>query len=84
MAAQHPLHVDCETCEVRGLACDDCVVAVLLGDPRATGAPAAPSAADLDLDAGDRVALAVLADGGLVPPLRMTRPRGESRDRDSA
>ena len=27
------LHVDCDTCVARGLACSDCVVTVLLGAP---------------------------------------------------
>ena len=25
--------IDCDSCEVRGLACDDCVVTALLGGP---------------------------------------------------
>ncbi|HWC35703.1 MAG TPA: hypothetical protein VG650_12870 [Mycobacteriales bacterium] len=52
--------IDCERCEMRDVACDDCVVSFLL---------AAPPVGELaDEEAG---ALAVLADGGLVPPLRM-------------
>ena len=31
--ATDPLVIDCDTCEVRGLACDDCVISVLLGAP---------------------------------------------------
>ena len=27
------VRIDCDTCEVRGLACHDCVVTVLLGPP---------------------------------------------------
>jgi hypothetical protein len=66
-----PLHVlpadsgcviDCDTCTVRGDACDDCVVGVMLGGP--------PGPLDPD---GHR-ALAVLAGAGLVPPLQMTPP----------
>ncbi len=55
-------------CEVRGLACDDCVVTVLLGAP--------PEG--VDLDAEERRALEVLAGSGLVPPLRLVprRARG--------
>ena len=53
------LLVDCDDCRVRGPACSDCVVAVLLGPP--------PEA----FDAPERRALAVLADSGLVPPLRL-------------
>ena len=55
------VHIDCDTCEVRGFACGDCVVSVLLGAPPA----------GLELDAGERLALSVLAESGLVPPLRL-------------
>ena len=53
--------VDCDGCAVRGLACGDCVVTVLLGAP--------PDGVRLDDE--ERRALAALADGGLVPPLRL-------------
>jgi len=54
--------IDCDNCEMRNVACDDCVVTFLL---------AAPPTGELgEEEAG---ALAVLADGGLVPPLRMRR-----------
>ena len=53
--------IDCDSCEVRGLACGDCVVTALLGAPP-TG---------VELDAGERAALDVLAESGLVPPLRL-------------
>ena len=52
--------IDCDTCEVRGAACADCVVSVLLGPP-----------AELLLEEPERAALHVLADVGLVPPLRL-------------
>lgn len=55
--------IDCDTCLVRGLACHDCVVTVLLGPPP-----------ELTLDADERRALDALADGGLVPPLRLVTP----------
>lgn len=55
--------IDCDTCEVRGIACSDCVVSVLLGMP----APSAP----VELDDAERTAIGVLADSGLVPPLRL-------------
>jgi hypothetical protein len=54
------VHIDCDTCEVRGIACGDCVVTVLLGAP--------PDGVELDAD--ERAAIAVLAGSGLVPPLR--------------
>jgi len=57
--------IDCDTCVVRGPACGDCVVSVLLGAP--------PGA--LDVDEPEQRALAALADGGLVPHLRLV-PRG--------
>lgn len=53
--------VDCETCSVRDVACDDCAVGVLLGMPTAGGT----------LDADERTAIGVLAASGLVPPLRL-------------
>ena len=43
---------------MRDLACEDCVVTFLLGPPGGVGS-------------AEQSALAVLADGGLVPPLRM-------------
>jgi len=53
--------IDCDSCAVRGLACADCVVTVLLGAPPAGG----------ELDETERQAIDALADGGLVPPLRL-------------
>jgi hypothetical protein len=82
--------IDCDACAVRGPACGDCVVSVLLGGPPvARDAPAAADGAvpPVELDGAERAALAVLADCGLVPPLRLVpleppvrRPdtRGES------
>jgi hypothetical protein len=57
------VRIDCDTCLVRGLACHDCVVTVLLGPPP-----------ELSLDADEEAALSVLADSGLVPPLRLVTP----------
>lgn len=57
--------VDCDRCVVRGpRACGDCVVSVLLGGP--------PQG--VEIDAEERLALDLLADGGLVPPLRLVVP----------
>jgi hypothetical protein len=53
--------IDCDSCEVRGLACGDCVVTVLLGAPPA----------GVELDAAEQAAISALADQGLVPPLRL-------------
>ncbi len=55
--------IDCDTCLVRGLACHDCVVTVLLGPPP-----------ELTIDDDELLALDVLAGEGLVPPLRLVRP----------
>ncbi|MGN6244785.1 MAG: hypothetical protein ACTHQ3_14105 [Motilibacteraceae bacterium] len=48
---------------MRDIACDDCVVSVLLGMP--TGGAV--------LEEEEHLALAVLAGGGLVPPLRLVQ-----------
>jgi hypothetical protein len=53
--------IDCAHCQVRGVACGDCVVSVVLG--------AAPDGVEIDEE--QRVALEVLALGGLVPRLRL-------------
>ncbi len=50
--------IDCDGCQVRGDACSDCVVAVLLGAPP-------------ELQEAEQHALGVLAEAGLVPPLRL-------------
>ena len=51
--------IDCDTCAVRGPACGDCVISVLLGAP--------PSG--VELDETERLALSALADAGMVPQL---------------
>ena len=66
------VEIDCDTCVVRGLACHDCVVTVLLGPPP-----------EMAFDEEECRALDVLADSGLVPPLRMVRPVAGPRDRVS-
>jgi hypothetical protein len=53
-------HIDCDSCSVRGLHCHDCVVTALLGPPP-----------ELILGTDEERALKVLADGGLIPPLRL-------------
>lgn len=53
--------IDCADCALRDLACGECVVTVLLG-------AAGPA---LEVDDGERRALDVLADSGLVPRLRL-------------
>ncbi len=67
-----PLLIDCDNCLARGPGCHDCVVTALLGPID-----------DLCLDQDDQTALAVLADTGLVSPLRLVTPV-ESRFIESA
>ncbi|MEP6665712.1 MAG: hypothetical protein ABJA81_04625 [Nocardioidaceae bacterium] len=55
------LVIDCDRCTMRGIGCGDCVVTVLLGGPPF----------GVELDDAERRAIDVLADAGLVPPLRM-------------
>ena len=59
------MHIDCDTCQVRGLACRDCVVTVLLGPPAELGSDV------LELDEVEQAAVKALAEGGLIPPLRL-------------
>jgi len=53
--------VDCDQCAVQGPACSGCVVTVLLGS----------TPDGVEWDETERAALGVLADSGLVPPLRL-------------
>jgi hypothetical protein len=53
--------IDCDTCAGRHIACDDCVINVLLRRP----------AEPVLLDDAEQSAFASLADAGLVPPLRL-------------
>ncbi len=55
--------IDCDSCTVRGAACSDCVVTVLLGMPDHR----------VEWDDAEQQALGVLAASGLVPPLRLVR-----------
>lgn len=57
------MHIDCDTCPVRGHACGDCVVTALLGPP--------------EFDHQEGLALIVLAERGLIPPLQDPRGHGE-------
>jgi hypothetical protein len=58
--------IDCDTCTVRGKACDGCVVNLLFGTaaPAGSGSPAATAAAPTGGDAAERRAIAVLAAAG--------------------
>ena len=65
--------IDCDRCEMRDIACDDCVVTALLG----LEAEAGP---DSGTDLADETAVALrhLAAGGLAPPLRLRVPDAAS------
>jgi hypothetical protein len=72
--------IDCGSCAVAGLACDDCVVSVLLGAPEATGftdLPVVRASSVRDVADDHAAALEVLAGSGLVPPLRLV-PRSQA------
>ena len=60
------VRIDCNECLVRNIACGDCVVTLLLGPP-----------GGLVIDPDEARALTALADGGLVPPLRLVTPVAE-------
>ena len=73
--------IDCESCTVRGDACADCVVTFLTIPVRAERPVEVPARGDrppagavaVDLDAAEQRAIGLLAQSGLVPPLRMVR-----------
>jgi hypothetical protein len=52
--------IDCDSCVVRGLACGDCVVSVLLGAPP-----------NVEIDAFEQAAIDTLGRAGIVPRLRL-------------
>ncbi len=55
--------IDCNRCEVRGLACGNCAApAIAAANPPDGQAP--------DLDPAELRALRVLANAGMIPPLR--------------
>lgn len=49
--------IDCNQCQVRGIACGNCAVPLIEGDPS-------------ELSPAEIRALAVLANAGMIPPLR--------------
>ncbi|TSE01192.1 hypothetical protein FOS14_05495 [Skermania sp. ID1734] len=70
--------VDCNECVVRGRACRDCVITVLLGepDPAELGcAHTSGAGARVRFDQEERAAIEALAEAGLVPHLRLVRSR---------
>ena len=65
--------IDCDTCSVRGAACGDCVMTVILNNP--------PQLVDLDDE--EQAAVDALAAAGMLPPLRLV-PQLPIRSRDIA
>nr|WP_296771843.1 hypothetical protein [Rhodococcus sp. (in: high G+C Gram-positive bacteria)] len=66
--------VDCSDCKVRDIACADCVVTVLLGAPgmpTAEGVRVGSWPTKIDIDQEELGAIDILAEGGLVPRLRL-------------
>jgi hypothetical protein len=57
--------IDCDRCEMRDIACGDCVVGALLGT-------------EVDIGEPERRALRTLADAGVVPPLRLALPEAHA------
>ena len=64
------MEVDCGRCEMRGSGCQDCVITALVPRNAAGFSPDAPGS----LGEPEVKALRVLADAGLVPPLRLSLP----------
>jgi len=57
--------IDCQRCEVRGIACANCAATVLVADQSGQHPP--------ELGPAELRALAVLANAGMIPPLRYAR-----------
>lgn len=66
---EETVHIDCETCSVRGKACSGCVITMLLGAP--------PDG--VEWDETERAALGALAESGLVRPLLLAQARDDDR-----
>ena len=60
--------INCQTCVMREIACGDCVISVLLEIKPLPGKNA-------ELTKGDEAAINLLANAGLVPPLRFKAGR---------
>jgi hypothetical protein len=66
--------IDCDRCEMRNIACDDCVVSVLLAAPRVV------DHGEIEWSDDESGALRVLAQSGLVPPLRLRNRSARGRN----
>lgn len=60
--------IDCDRCEMRDIACADCVVTALLSTP----------AEQAEIGEDEQRALRVLADARLVSPLRLRPPEARA------
>jgi hypothetical protein len=67
--------IDCGRCVMRGTGGQDCVVATI--EP--PGTPSYPERDRCFLDEAEVRAISVLADAGLVPPLRLSLPGSRLR-----
>jgi hypothetical protein len=65
--------IDCERCEMRDIACADCVVTALLGPPGQVGQLGQVGRVT-EIGEAERRALRVLANARMVSPLRMRGP----------
>lgn len=63
--------IDCDSCTMRDIACEDCVVTVILGRPPA-----------LEFDQDESLALVALAKGGLVPHLQLVQDPHSDKPRE--
>jgi hypothetical protein len=66
--------VDCDRCVVRGDACQDCVITVLLGAPPG----------GVELDGTERWALNALAEAGMVPRLQLVNGSQECEAKEAS
>jgi hypothetical protein len=64
---QSSLVIDCDSCQMRDITCGDCVISFLIGPPQ-------PRSSQVTLEESEAQAIAALAGGGLVPPLRVVPP----------
>jgi hypothetical protein len=64
--------IDCDTCVIRGVGCQDCVISVLLDAP--------PT---VEFDEPELRAIDTLADAGLIPRLRLIPIHPDQRGSDT-
>jgi hypothetical protein len=68
--------IDCDTCVMRDVACGGCVVSFLTIAPTEVESAPAPALVRTELTPAEDRALTVLAESGLVPPLRLAHRTG--------